>query len=96
MAEFKSSPMEEEEEIHDFRARLKTLQHVAIEITSVLEDQNKKLEENDTVLQKSVRKISHSLKKMSRIGGKRFNVGMYLVLSTLLFVVLFYILFIIL
>lgn len=86
--------MEGDDEVQDFRARLKTLQNVAIEITSVLEDQNKKLEDNDTLLQRSITRVQGSLRKMSQMGTKRFNANVYLILAALVLVVLLYLLFI--
>ena len=88
--------MEKDEDARDFRARLRTLQNVAIEISSVLEEQNKSLEEKDTLLRRTVKRIGASLDRMNQISSTRFSANLYLVLAALALGGLFYILFLVL
>lgn len=85
---------ENEEEVHDLRTRLRTLRHVAVEIKDVLENQNKKLENHDSLMQRSIKKINTSIRKISLVGRRRFNANVYMVLAALLLLVLFYVFFI--
>lgn len=84
----------QEDEVHDIRARLRTLQNVAIEIKDVLDAQNTDLAKTDTLMHRSLRRVGASLRKIERIDRKRFGEGAYLALATLLFVVLVYVLFV--
>lgn len=85
---------ENDEEVHDLRERLCTLRHVAVEIRDTLEDQNQRLGGHDTLMQKSIRKINSSIRKISQTGKHRFNANFYMVLAMLFLVLLFYFLFV--
>lgn len=87
--------MENDEEMHDFRARLKTLQHVAVEIIDVVEEQNRHLGGSETALRRSLGKISQSLRKMGHASRRRFSANAYMVLAGLLLALVLYVLFVV-
>lgn len=86
--------MENDEEMHDFRARLKTLQHVAVEIVDAVDKQSRHLGGSETMLRRSLSQIGSSLKKMSQASRRRFSANMYMILAGLLLALIFYMLFV--
>lgn len=88
--------MENNEEMHDFRARLKTLQHVAVEIMDAVDGQSRGLGGSETALKRSLSQISQSLRKMGRASRRRFSTNIYMVLAGLLLALVLYMLFVVL
>lgn len=88
--------MENDEEMHDFRARLKTLQHVAVEIMDAVDEQSRHLGGSETALRRSLGQISQSLRKMGRASRRRFSANAYMVLAGLLLALVLYVLFVVL
>lgn len=80
----------DEEEMDDFKARLKTLQNVAIEINTALNEQNKKLESSESVFDRCFKQINTSIDKIKVVGRKRFSAGIYMFLFTVFMCMLIY------
>ena len=89
-----AQPMDNDEEMHDFRARLKTLQHVAVEIADAVDEQSRHLGGSETMLRRSLGHISKSLGKMGRASKRGFSANTYMVFAGVLLALIFYMLFV--
>lgn len=81
---------ENKEKISDIRSRLKTLQNVAIEINTVLAEQNKKFESNESLFDKCFNQVNTSIRKIKSVSRKRFSPTIYMFLFTIFMCMLLY------
>jgi hypothetical protein len=85
---------DEEDEGLNFTSKLKTLQHVAIDLSAELEAQNNRIMQLEPSFQSSLSRIMSSIAVMRKSDPRRFRAWMYFIFGGLGLSFLFFILFI--
>lgn len=85
---------EDEDESIKFMERVKTLQHVAIDLTNTLKDQNERLTKLEPSFQSSLNRILSTIHGIRISDPKRFRSWIYFTLTGIGFIFLIFIFFI--
>ena len=81
---------QEEEGIENFTKKIKSLKHVAIDLTELIKTQNKKIKDLEPEFNSSYLRLKSTMQQITKADFRRFRGWLYYILaSIILFLLLF-------